>query len=263
MGEMSMKKTLAILVAFCLTFGLTTSLAAGSPAAVVERCTQVMGQAGSFAAKGTLTVGVEGLLNTAVYDALSAEVFLEPLKARLLFEAMGAKMEAYVEEADGKLYLYAKTGARWDTQILGGEDLLLAEFDPAVLAEGLQVEKTELQDGKKAWRLSADINLREWLDEADIEEMAGLALGLPAMGVFPPYEPVNLQIAAFVEVETGYLARVEIDLSQFASAILTMLTPSQPGMESEPLAAEIVISLGFFDWNAVKDFEIPAQAKAQ
>lgn len=258
-----MRKTLAILMILCLAFGSTGALAADSPAAVMERCAQAMEQVGSFAAKGTLTVGVKGLVNSAVYDALSAEVFVEPLKVHILFEAMGAKIEAYAEEVDGKLHLHAKTGFVWDTQALDVAELFSAETGPVLPAEELHVERTQLADGREALRLSADIDLRQWLGEEEIQELIGQTMGVQAVGVYPPYEPVIVQIAAFVEVETGYLARVEIDLSQISSAVLTMLTPSQPGMESAPLEAEVKIGLDLFDWNTVADFEIPAEAKAQ
>ncbi|MCL2811401.1 MAG: hypothetical protein FWD25_05875, partial [Clostridia bacterium] len=234
-----------------------------SPAAIVERCNQAMEQISSFAVKGTLAVGVEGLLNTAVYDAFSAKVFAEPLKAHVLFQAMGTRFEAYAQELDGKLYLYENSGSRWDGQTLE-MGLNAAELTELLtLAEGLRAEKAEPVNGKEAWRLSADINLRQWMTEEDIDQAVGMALGPQAMGLFPPYEPVIISVAAFVEVETGYLARVEIDLSEFASRMLTLLTPNQPGMQSKPLVAEIKIGLDFMDWNNVADFEVPAEARAK
>ena len=258
-----MKKTIAILLTFCLAIGFTAALAADSPAAIVAHCNQAMEQINSFAVKGTLTVGVEGLLNTAVYDAFSAKVFAEPLKVHLFFEAMGTRFEAYAQELDGKLYLHQSTGPRWDTQVLEAELSPVELAELLTLAEDLRAENAGSVNGKEAWRLDADINLRQWMNEEDIEQAAGLVLGPQAMGLFPPYEPVIIAVAAYVEVETGYLMGLEIDLSLFASRMLTLLTPNQPGMESKPLAAEIKIGLDFSDWNTVADFEIPAELKVQ
>ena len=268
-----MKRTLAILivlVALCMALGSGAALASDNPAvSILQRSVETMGQLSSVAVEGTLTIGIEGLLNTAVYDAFSAKLFMDPLKGHMLFQAMGVKFEAYFEELDGTLYLYEQSGSRWHAQTLDVDLSAATELEPAELVafldsiEGLGIEGTEQIGGKEAWKMSAAINLREFVGQEEIEEAVGQVMGVPAMGIFPPYEPVPARIYAFVEGDTGHLLRMEIDLSQFASDMLTRLTPTQPGMTSAALVAEVKIALDFMDFDAVPDFEIPPEAKMQ
>jgi len=266
-----MKKTFALLAALCLAFGPGAALASDNPAvSILQRSVETMGEMSSVAVKGTLTAGVEGLVSTAVYDGvLSVKIISEPLKMHMLFQVMGAKLEVYGEALDGTLHLYEWSGSRWNTQTLDVNFPPPAELDSEALVawldsiEGLRIEGTEPVGDKEAWRLSATINLREFLDGEDLEEILGQAMGAPAMGIFPPYEPVPVQIGALVEGDTGRLLRVEIDLSRFVSGMLTRLTPTQPGMQSAALVAEMKFELDFSDFDAVPDFEIPAQVRVQ
>jgi len=57
---------------------------------------------------------------------------------------------------------------------------------------------------------------------------------------------------------------VEIDLSRFASDMLTRTAPNPQGSsKAAEMTAELMITLDFFDQNAVPGFEIPAEAKAR
>ena len=230
-----MKKSFAVAVALCLALAAGAAFAAEEPAAIAERCVAAMENIDSFAVKGTLAQGIEGLTSISVADVLSAQVFTHPFKARVLFAWKGWEMEAYAREP-----------VEWP-----------------VLPEGLRAERARLADGKEAWRLSADVNLRDFVSDEDIEEAVGRALLPSARDVFPRYEPVPARIDAFVDAQQDLLLRVEIDLSAFLSDMLTRTSPSLPGMESEAMAGHMTLTLDLGDWNAVPDFEVPAEAMAR
>ena len=232
---MGVKKSFAAAIALCLALSGSAAFAADEPAAIAERCAAAMEKIDSFAVKGTLAQGIEGLTSISTADVLSAQVFTNPFKAHVLFAWMGWEMEAYVREA-----------AEW----------------PA-LPEGLRAERARLADGKEAWRLSADIDLRDFVSDEDIEEAVGRVLLPSAREVFPRYEPVPARIDAFVDAQQDLLLRVEIDLSAFLSDMLTRTSPSLPGMEGEAMIGHMRLALDLGDWNAVPDFEVPAEDKAR
>lgn len=230
-----MQKTFAVAIAFCLALVAGGALAAEEPAAIAERCAAAMEKADSFAVKGTMTYGIEGVLHVATDDALTAEVRIHPFKAHVLFAWKDWKMETYFQEP-----------MEW----------------PA-LPEDLRVEAAELADGAKVWRLSADFNLRGLVSDAGIEEAVQRVLGPSAGGVYPGYEPVTARVSAFVDVRDDTLRRVEIDLSDFLSDLLNRTMPTQPGMESEALVGRMTLALDLMDLNAAPDFEIPAEVQAR
>jgi len=265
-----MKKVFAVFLSLCLLLGAAFTAAADSPEAILARCADAMRQLNSFAVKGTLTTGVQGLISPITVDALSAQVFAEPFKAHVLANVMGYILGAYAEEQGGKLYLY--TTRNLDYWVAHTVDWALSDVpepEPAMLAEWLakagdvRVEGTETIGGREAWRLGADINLRELMEHDTIEEGIGVALGVQAKDLLPLYEPLPLRIDVFVDVQTNVLLRVGIDASEFFSSMLTLLTPSQPGMQSEPMAAQTTLTIDFMDFDAVPDFEVPAEAKAR
>lgn len=269
-GGAVLKKTLSILLSLCLLLWSAAAWAAPGADAILKSCAEAMETLDSVSVKGTLTMGIEGLTNTATHEALSGEIVRKPDRTRTfhaLMEGMGYRAEAYAEEQDGKFVAYTRTNGAWSKRVLGATQPA-NWLEPAALVKVIgDLAELSVEDaaqaigGKEVICVAGTIDFRKILSIDGVRAAVQQAQNLLRIDALPEDADLAVWVKAYVETDSNNLLRLEIDVSRPVSAFLTATMPNQPGMEVQQLKTEFIIGLDFLDFNNVADFEIPVEVK--
>jgi hypothetical protein len=185
----------------------------------------------------------------------------------------GMTSEAYLERSGDKITYYIQSDGAWqsDTLDLGNSGVAataLTTTDPVALLgllNGLDVQASDASepiDGKAAYKLSAALDLKQQAAAYSSQIVSLLSLLTGSSGL-PADLPLVADVAIYVDASTSDILRVDVDLSTLVSAVLSAQQPSQPGMESAAMQANVLARVDVRNINAVADFTIPADAKAK
>jgi hypothetical protein len=261
------------MLVFCLMLTCCAALAAPAPAELLKSAMESTEKIDSVRLEFAVNAGAEGMLPASDVVSGSVSIIKQPLKVKAEGNVpmMGLSAQAYAEQVGDEVRIYTNTDGSWVTpgekvsaaQVISALDLtqLTGELDK--LGNLAVADATESIDGKDAYKLTAKVDLRE-MGAADAIDSA-LAMALGQLGVAATLSkdaPLTFAYALYVEAESGRLLRLEADLSDVGTAVFAAVMASQPGAPSTPQAVTLVISVDIKDYNAVTDFEIPAEAKA-
>lgn len=203
--------------------------------------------------------------------------FSDPLKLKIdttmdMGEMGSNSAQIYAEmDKDGNYTMYMSDGKQWQSQSVQLEDL--GQYNAANNVKGylnenynFEVEGTEQVDGKNAYKLAGKVtgdDLKEVMLSSgalnslssmniDSSQLEGLMDGLG-----------DIPIAMWVDEESSYVVKYDIDMSDVMNSLMSKLMESMGeqaagGSISVP---KMRIEMTCSDYNEVKDFEIPKEAK--
>lgn len=279
------KKILMLVPALALILSLT-ACAGGQKSAreALETAMEHSGQESSMSARvvmeAEMKLSLGGEEQTArMLTSVEASMIYEPLKMKMNMSveiegqsAMGA--ELYAQEQDGACMLYLNDGAGWYSSSVDVSDLEgytgLADLE---LLWGLSGELAEAGseelDGTDTYRYTGAFSGEEALqiigDSGALDSVASLGLDPEEFLDQLTREVSDIPVTVWIGKDACRVVRYEMDMSGAMNDLVREMLAAALGSQAEDVAMEFPAmraGVDCWDYGAVEDFDIPAEALA-
>ena len=275
-------KVLGLVTALALILSLAAC--AGGQKSAREALEAAMGHSGqesSMSAKvvmeAEMKLSLGGEEQTAqMLTSMEISMFYEPLKMKLNMsvEAGGQSMDAklYALEQDGACMLYLNDGEDWYSSSVDVSDLEgytgLADLE---LLRGLSGELAEAGseelDGTDTYRYTGAFSGKEALqimgDSGALDSVASLGLDPEEFLDQLTREVSDIPVTVWIGKDACRVVRYEMDMSGAMNDLVREMLAAALGSQAEDVTMEFPTmraGVDCWDYGAVEDFDIPAEA---
>lgn len=188
-------------------------------------------------------------------------------------EAGSAQTSMYVENTDDACMAYLNDGTAWQSQPISVTDLDQYDFstDMETYLNGnynFQEAGTDEVEGASAYKYEGTISDSEM---KDLVRSSGALDSVDKLGIDTSQidsmlnELGELKVDLWIDAETFYPVKYEIDMTETMDTLMSKLVEAM-GEQGEGLTMSIpklVISMTCRNYNAVAEFAVPEEAKAE
>lgn len=267
------KRIGALAMAVLMLLSLAACGKKADPAEVVKTATEKANTAESLHGKMTMDMNMT-VQDTPVDMKMSMDITMmnKPLKSKITVQTTGMmdmpEVQMYLEETDDGMVMYLYDGSRWNAAKVDREEVAQMDLQANTELYGDYADKfvaagQETINGVEADRYDCTVTDQDMLEilkaSGAMESMDEL---VGQVGNFDLSKLGGLTISMWVDPESGYPVRYQIDMQEMMTKMLAEIAAASGASASElkMSVGKMLVAVDYSEFNAVEDFEIPAQA---